>query len=52
MDTWPEFVTDAESETPRAAARTELTGWETVIFQVGDAQDDGGSDFSPAAIAP
>jgi len=54
MNKWPEFVTDVEESAPRGVATAALTGWETVIFQVGDAQDEGvgSSDCSTAALAP
>ena len=55
-DRWPEFVTDVEESGRRGIAAAELTGWETVIFEVGDAQDQdeapGSSVFSTAALAP
>jgi hypothetical protein len=51
MKTWPEFVIEAD-EAHRALARGgELTGWETVVFEVGDAQEEE-SDSSTAALAP
>jgi hypothetical protein len=59
MQTMPEFVRDGEEdEVPvRRAASTNLTGWETVIFQVADepeVPEGSGSDsvFSTAALAP
>jgi hypothetical protein len=57
MQSLPEFVSDQESEEPvRRAAMADLTGWETVIFQVGDPEEEPepGSDstFSTAAFAP
>jgi hypothetical protein len=53
-DKWPEFVTDVEESGRRGIAAAELTGWETVIFEVGDAQDEGvgSSVLSTAALAP
>ena len=51
MKTWPEFVIEAE-EAHRASGRAgELTGWETVVFEVGESQDDD-SDLSTASLAP
>lgn len=49
---WPEFVLE-EHRAPRCvgAPAAQLTGWESVVFELGDDQD-GGSDFSTAAIAP
>jgi len=50
METWPEFVKDVEDrQSCLSGPAGQLTGWETVIFEVEDAQ---GSDFSTAAIAP
>jgi hypothetical protein len=50
MDTLPEFVSDEKESGAGLPAPSQLTGWETVIFQV---DDDPGSDFSStAAIAP
>lgn len=51
---WPEFVrdTDAESVPARKGAARDLTGWETVIFELKEDQEAGGSDFSTAALAP
>ena len=56
-DTWPEFVTieeAAEAEaTARANAPTDLTGWETVVFELEDHEvDELLSVLSTAAIAP
>jgi hypothetical protein len=49
-ETWPEFVTNADDGT---RVRAELTGWETVIFELDDADlQDWESDFSTAALAP
>ena len=50
MDDWPEFVIDAEKKSAPRVGGAELTGWETVIFEVEDDQD--GSAFSTAALAP
>ena len=37
-NTWPEFVTDGETETRRQVVRAALlTGWETVVFELDDA---------------
>jgi hypothetical protein len=47
MESWPEFVTD-EEPSRRTCVKTDLTGWETVIFEVED-QD---SDSCTAALAP
>ena len=60
MDTWPEFVKETVEDGQSCLSERKqvgspavrLTGWETVVFEVMDAQDEGGSDFSPAAIAP
>lgn len=58
MNDWPEFVRDGEAAcAPRAARMRELTGWETVVFEVADAaqEPDGvlpSSAFSTAAFAP
>ena len=50
---WPEFVTDAEDATPRATAHADLTGWETVKFELEDHEvEELLSAFSTAAIAP
>jgi hypothetical protein len=49
MDTLPEFVTDEEETGAGSPAPGQLTGWETVIFQV---DDEPGPDFSTAAMAP
>ncbi len=49
MDTLPDFVTDENETGAGMPAPAQLTGWETVIFQV---DDEPGSDFSTAAIAP
>ena len=51
MMEWPEFVTEEEESARRAIAAGELTGWETVVFQVEDDQDSP-SPFSTAALAP
>lgn len=47
---WPEFVIGTDDATARDTAHVELTGWETVVFQLEDQEP--GSDFSTAAIAP
>lgn len=50
MDTLPEFVQDVMQEEGRAVAlKNNLTGWETVRFQL---VDEPGSDSSTAAFAP
>lgn len=51
-NTWPEFVKEGEGTPRHKVATGELTGWETVVFEVTDDQDAGGSDFSTAAMAP
>jgi hypothetical protein len=50
MDTLPEFVKDTEAERPRRVSRAQLTGWETVVFQLED--EEPGSLLSTAALAP
>jgi hypothetical protein len=62
MQTMPEFVRDGEAdEVPvRRAASANLTGWETVIFQVAEEPEEpevpeepaSDSVFSTAALAP
>lgn len=47
---WPEFVKESEDTASRAPAVAERTGWETVVFELGDQEPD--SDFSTAATAP
>lgn len=51
MQWWPEFVRDEnEREEPvRSALPANLTGWETVIFQVAEEPE---SDSATAALAP
>ena len=50
MNDLPEFVTE-EEQTPQPQAS--LTGWETVIFELDDADLQAwGSAFSTAALAP
>lgn len=52
-ETWPEFVTDADDTTRMRTARAELTGWETVIFELDDADlQEWESAFSTAALTP
>ena len=51
MDLWPEFVTEGEAAVTTPRATKNLTGWETIVFEVEDDQGCG-SDFSTAAIAP
>lgn len=52
MKEWPEFVTDDHQTPRRETAVGELTGWETVVFVLGDDQEEGSSAFSTAACAP
>lgn len=53
MNEWPEFVTNVEETTRRGVAAGQLTGWETVIFEVADDQEVGlSSECSTAALAP
>ena len=50
---WPEFVSEEGDDNPaRPPGARGLTGWETVVFEVMDDQETGGSDFSTAAMAP
>jgi hypothetical protein len=50
MDTLPDFVQDVMQEEGRAIVlKNNLTGWETVRFQV---VDEPGSEPSTAAFAP
>jgi len=51
MKTWPEFVIETEEARGARSRAGELTGWETVMFELGEAQDEE-SDFSTAALAP
>lgn len=52
MDRWPEFVVNEEKEKGQAALPVlQLTGWESVVFEIEDVQD-GDSFFSTAAMAP
>jgi len=52
METWPEFVKDVEDRQSCLSVQAgELTGWETVVFEVEDVQGLG-SDVSTAALAP
>ena len=57
MDHWPEFVVEdghsclSNKEGQAGVPVLHFTGWETVIFELQDAQDRG-SLFSTAAIAP
>ena len=48
---WPEFVKETDDSARRSVAPAELTGWETVVFEVAEDQEPG-SDFSTAALAP
>ena len=52
MDNWPEFVKEVEERLDEIFGVSNLTGWETVVFELDDAYDDGSSDFSTAALAP
>ena len=52
MQRMPDFVKDVEEETVRPASSTNLTGWETVIFQVLEPEPDSESALATAAIAP
>ncbi len=36
MDAWPEFVIEETTSAARLRAESNLTGWETVIFDVED----------------
>jgi hypothetical protein len=50
MDSFPEFVKEKTEERPDGlSSRVNLTGWETVVFQVDDEPE---SDCSTAAFAP
>lgn len=40
MDRWPDFVTEGKVPVARAEARTGLTGWESVVFELSEASDD------------
>ena len=47
---WPEFVKEVEERLDLLMRQDlDLTGWETVVFELEDAHD---SDCSTAAIAP
>jgi hypothetical protein len=53
MDTLPEFVQDSGEEPLLVEMRSNLTGWETVRFQVADDPESAFSSvFSTAAFAP
>lgn len=54
MNELPDFVTDEAERTPRPQSPlAALTGWETVVFELDDADLQGWeSDFSTAALAP
>jgi hypothetical protein len=52
MKKWPEFVQEEDAKAPRAIALGELTGWETVIFELADDQEDGLSALATASLAP
>ena len=52
MKKWPEFVKEEDAVAPRAIALAELTGWETVIFELGDDQEEGSSVLATASLAP
>ena len=45
MEEWPDFVTDAEKSTIRSVK--ELTGWETVVFEIEDVQNVRTEDSPP-----
>lgn len=52
-DTLPDFVIDNFFlEIPRRSGSCELTGWETVVFQLDDEEPEPSSAFSTAAFAP
>ncbi len=47
---WPEFVTEEQKSKSTACGRCgELTGWESVVFELEDAPD---PDFQSAASVP
>jgi hypothetical protein len=53
MDTLPDFVTDSDTDQARRGARRDLTGWETVVFQLdAEPEPEPGPDSSTAAFAP
>ncbi len=56
MQRMPDFVKEDDrvgEETVRPASSANLTGWETVIFQVlEEPEPDSGSALATAAIAP
>ena len=53
MNNMPEFVTDHEETPQPRTPLAELTGWETVVFELDDADlQDWESAFSTAALAP
>lgn len=52
MKNWPEFVQEEDTKAPRAIALGELTGWETVVFELADDQEEGGSVLATASLAP
>lgn len=54
MEIWPEFVTEEQEDKSTARGRCGvLTGWETVIFELGDDCDyEPGSVFETASLAP
>jgi hypothetical protein len=50
MNDWPDFVIEEDVATGFSPLHGDLTGWETVVFEL---QDVDGSDFSStAALAP
>lgn len=52
-DTWPAFVIEGLVETQRRDAGGERTGWESVVFELDDADlQDWESSFPTAAFAP
>jgi hypothetical protein len=51
-ENWPEFVQEEQRATRcRTTVVAQLTGWESVVFELRDDQDCG-SDCSTAAMAP
>ncbi|HVG23807.1 MAG TPA: hypothetical protein VND45_06610 [Thermoanaerobaculia bacterium] len=50
---WPEFVTDTDAPVQPRSRLAQLTGWETVVFELDDADlQVWESDFSTAILAP
>jgi len=53
MQKMPEFVQDGGEEGPvKPAVTANLTGWETVIFQLGVEPEEPDSASATAALAP